>query len=154
MKAPSAYCAPRRVVASGAAPERIAGRPLEVSGVSILPAQNELPGWATHVPGYTNPASIGDFHAWFATDADCLDYLEWLRWSNGFICPDCGQSGGWLMGDGRFECQSCQFRTSATADTIFDGARTPLTVWFTACWQLVSGKDGISAMSLKRRDSV
>lgn len=96
------------------------------------------------------PASVGDFHAWFATDADCLDYLEWLRWPDGFICPDCGQSGGWLMGDGRFKCQSCQLRTSVTAGTIFDRTRTPLTVWFTACWQFVSGKDGISAMSLKR----
>jgi hypothetical protein len=22
---------------------------------------------------------LGEFQAWFSTDADCLDYLEWLR---------------------------------------------------------------------------
>ena len=37
-----------------------------------------------------------------------------------------------------------------TAGTIFDRTRTPLKVWFTACWLLATGKDGISALSLKR----
>ena len=32
----------------------------------------------------------------------------------------------------------------------FDRSRTPLTVWFTACWLFATGKDGISALSLKR----
>jgi transposase-like protein len=87
--------------------------------------------------------------AWFSTDADCLDYLEWLRWPSGFVCPECGQ-GGWRLGDGRFECSGCGRRTSVTAGTIFDRTRTPLTVWFTACWQFAAAKDGISALSLQR----
>jgi hypothetical protein len=33
---------------------------------------------------------------------------------------------------------------------IFDQTRTPLTVWFTACWLLAAAKDGISALSLQR----
>ncbi|MDA1298438.1 MAG: hypothetical protein O3B04_10665 [Chloroflexi bacterium] len=37
-----------------------------------------------------------------------------------------------------------------TAGTIFDRTRTPLTVWFTACWLFATGKDGIPALSLKR----
>jgi transposase-like protein len=37
-----------------------------------------------------------------------------------------------------------------TAGTIFDRTRTPLTVWFAACWHFASGKDGISALSVKR----
>ena len=36
------------------------------------------------------PRSVGEFQAWFRTDADCLDYLEWLRWPAGFACPACG----------------------------------------------------------------
>jgi transposase-like protein len=47
-------------------------------------------------------------------------------------------------------CCGCGDRTSVTAGTIFDRTRTPLTVWFTACWLLASGKDGISALSVKR----
>jgi transposase-like protein len=56
----------------------------------------------------------------------------------------------WELGDGRYECPECHERTSATAGTIFDKTRTPLTVWFTACWLFASQKDGISALALKR----
>src|SRR6266545_4841376 len=100
--------------------------------------------------GVHYPRSVGEFQAWFRTDADCLDYLEWLRWPAGFVCPGCGHAGGWRLGDGRLECAGCQARTSTTAGTIFDRTRTPLTVWFTACWLFATGKDGISALSLQR----
>jgi transposase-like protein len=96
------------------------------------------------------PRSLGEFHAWFPTDADCLDYLVWLRWPDGFVCAGCRHVGGWKLADGRFECAACAARSSPTAGTIFDRTRTPLTVWFTACWLFASQKDGISALSLKR----
>ncbi len=57
---------------------------------------------------------------------------------------------GWRLGDARFECARCGARTSVTAGTIFDRTRTPLTVWFTACWLFATQKDGISALSLQR----
>lgn len=41
-------------------------------------------------------------------------------------------------------------RSSVTARTVFDRTRTPLTLWFTACWLFATGKDGIAALSLKR----
>jgi transposase-like protein len=100
--------------------------------------------------GVHYPRSLGEFQAWFSTDADCLDYLEWLRWPDGFVCPDCAHAGGWRLGDGRFECPACGGRISPTAGTIFDRTRTPLTVWFTACWLFATQKDGISALSLQR----
>ena len=33
---------------------------------------------------------------------------------------------------------------------MFDRRRTPLTVWFEACWMFASQKDGMSALSLQR----
>jgi len=102
------------------------------------------------VAGIHYPRSVGEFQAWFRTDADCLDYLEWLRWPAGFVCPVCSHAGGWRLSDGRFMCEGCEGRTSVTAGTIFERTRTPLTVWFTATWLFASGKDGISALSLKR----
>ena len=54
------------------------------------------------------------------------------------------------VADGRFKCAGCGKRTSVTAGTAFDRRRTPLTVWFTACWLFASQKDGISAQSLQR----
>jgi len=102
------------------------------------------------IAGIDYPRSFGEFQTWFQSDADCLDYLEWLRWPSGFVCPECGHAGGWRLGDRRFMCAHCENRTSVTAGTIFDRTRTPLTVWFAACWNFASGKDGISALSLKR----
>jgi transposase-like protein len=100
--------------------------------------------------GIHYPRSVGEFQAWFRTDGDCMDYLEWLRWPAGFVCPACGHDGGWRLGDDRFMCGGCAGRTSVTAGTIFERTRTPLTVWFTACWLFATGKDGISALSLQR----
>lgn len=45
--------------------------------------------------GRDYPRSLGELRSWFATDDDCLDYLEWLRWADGFVCPACGQLDGW-----------------------------------------------------------
>jgi transposase-like protein len=99
--------------------------------------------------GVHYPRSMGEFQAWFVSDADCLDYLEWIRWPRGFVCPQCGITGGWAVADGRYKCAACGVRTSVTAGTLFDRRRTPLTVWFTACWLFAAQTDGISALSLQ-----
>jgi transposase-like protein len=105
----------------------------------------EYPRAGTHYP-----RSTGEFLAWFRTDEACLDYLKWLRWPGGFACPHCGHAGGWQLADDRIECRGCGRRTSVTAGTIFDKTRTPLTVWFHACWLFATAKDGISAQHLQR----
>lgn len=101
------------------------------------------------------PRSTGEFLSWFLTDADCRDYLEWLRWPDGFVCPGCMQREiGWRMADGRLRCAGCGTRTSVTAGTIFDKTRTPLTVWFNAVWLFATQKDGVSAQSLQRTSEI
>ena len=62
----------------------------------------------------------------------------------------CGHAGAWRLADGRVECGGCSRRTSVTAGAIFDKTRTPLTVWFHACWLFATAKDGISAQHLQR----
>ncbi len=32
------------------------------------------------------PRATADFLSWFRFDVDCRDYLEWLRWPDGFVC--------------------------------------------------------------------
>ena len=96
------------------------------------------------------PKSYAELLAWFRTDADCRDYLDWLRWPDGFVCPDCSAADGWRIGDGRWMCAVCSKRTSTTAGTIFQDTRTPLTVWFAAAWNLTTQKNGISALGLQR----
>jgi hypothetical protein len=100
--------------------------------------------------GIHYPRSHAELQAWFPTDADCVDYLDWLRWPGGFICPSCAHPGGWRLADGRYECAGCNGRISVTAGTIFDRTRTPLTAWFSACWLFATQEDGISALSMQR----
>jgi hypothetical protein len=102
------------------------------------------------VAGRAYPGSYGELLAWFPDDEVCRDYLDWLRWRDGWRCPACGGGRGWLLASGRRECAQCGRQTSVTAGTIFDHARTPLTVWFTACWMFATQKDGVSAQSLQR----
>ncbi len=96
------------------------------------------------------PNSYAELRAWFDEDWKCLDYLDWLRWLDGFVCPWCGSVEGWRAPDRRWRCAGCDRRVSATAGTIFHSTRTPLTVWFSAAWHLTSGKGGISATELQR----
>lgn len=96
------------------------------------------------------PGSYAEMMAWFPTDAARLDYLDWLRWSDGFICPSCESTQSWRLPDGRRSCGGCRRMVSATAGTIFHGTRTPLTIWFSAAWFMTSQKDGASALGLQR----
>lgn len=100
--------------------------------------------------GHDYPSNYAEMRAWFPDDAACLDYLEWLRWPEGFVCPQCKTIGRWRMADGRFWCEGCRRRVSVTTGTIFHRTRTPLTVWFEAAWHATSGKNGVSAKTLHR----
>jgi transposase-like protein len=107
-------------------------------------------GMAMPIRGQDYPGSYAELRAWFPDDAACLDYLDWLRWPNGFVCPACGTTRSWRLADGSHSCAGCRRRISPTAGTIFHRTRTPLTVWFAAAWHITTQKNGISALGLKR----
>jgi len=102
------------------------------------------------VAGVDYPARLAQLRAWFGTDADCLDYLDWLRWSGGFTCPACGGVDGPPVRVGLRRCRDCHRRASVTAGTVFQDTRTPLTVWFEAVWLMTVPKNGTSALNLSR----
>ena len=49
-----------------------------------------------------------------------------------------------------FQCCGCRRQTSATAGTIFQDTRLPLTLWFRAMWYVTSAKNGVSAVSVQQ----
>lgn len=98
--------------------------------------------------GIDYPARLAQLRSWFPSDADCLDYLDWLRWPDGFVCPHCGAERSGRGSDGLRRCKRCRRRVSVTAGTIFQDTRTPLTVWFETAWHMVVPKSGISASTL------
>ena len=102
-----------------------------------------------HAAGRDYPRSYAELRAWFDEDWKCLDYLDWLRWPEGFVCPHCASVVGWRLADSRWKCGGCDRKVSATAGTIFDKTRTPLTVWFATAWRMVGDKVGVSATQVQ-----
>ena len=102
------------------------------------------------VAGRDYPRTFEEFTAWFAAEAACAEFLSRVRWPEGFVCPACGNQGGWWLSERRFRCSACRRKTSPTAGTIFADAHLPLRTWLAACWYLTNQKQGVSALGLQR----
>jgi len=94
------------------------------------------------------PRTFEEVLEWFSTEEDCVNYLEWIRWPDGFVCPGCGGSKAWRTGRGLWHCQGCGRQSSATAGTVFEGSRKPLRFWFHVMWLMMAQKTGMSAKNL------
>ena len=85
---------------------------------------------------------------WFSTEDDCVAYLEWMRWPNGFACPGCGGTKIWRTARGLLHCHGCHRQISVTAATVFEDSRKPLRWWFHVMWLMMAQKTGLSARNL------
>lgn len=94
------------------------------------------------------PKTFEEFLEWFQSNADCEQYLEWIRWPNGLECPRCGGKKMWRTERGLLHCGDCQHQTSATVGTVFEGTRKPLLLWFHIMWLMMAQKSGLSAKNL------
>lgn len=102
------------------------------------------------IGGVDYPRSFPEFREWFPDEGSCVEYLERLRWPEGFVCPLCGASGGWRIARQRWMCARCGRKTSVTAGTIFHRTHSPLSSWFAAVWFVTSQKNGVSALGLQK----
>jgi|SRR5581483_7801896 len=101
-------------------------------------------------------------YANFATDEQCLAYIEQMRWPDGVVrCTLCGSKEvkrverktatknkrGWF-----YLCleKTCHNQFSPTAGTIFHDTHLPLIVWFQAIALMLNAKKGISAKQMQR----
>lgn len=100
--------------------------------------------------GIDYPADLAEFRVWFPSDGACLDYLEWLRWPNGFVCPHCNADSAGRDSLARYRCHGCRKQVSVTSGTMFHRSRVPLTVWFEAAWLMSVSKSGVTAAHLHR----
>lgn len=87
----------------------------------------------------------------FHDEDKCRKYLERLRWPDGLECPRCGgKMISRIHKRNQLDCDSCRYRFSVTAGTIFHDSHLPLWKWFLAVYLIVESKKGISANQLKR----
>jgi hypothetical protein len=97
----------------------------------------------------------------FASDEQCLAYLEASRWPDGVRCPTCGCkevskiTRKTVTKNKRaqvYQCleSTCKVQFSATNGTIFHDSHLPLAKWFMAIALLVDAKKSMSALQLSR----
>lgn len=96
------------------------------------------------------PESLSKLEEFCNTEEACREYLNRIRWSNGFECFHCGGIKFWKMADGMYRCAACKRRISITSGTIFDRSKISLVLWFRAIWWVLSQKNGASAKNLER----
>lgn len=95
--------------------------------------------------------SIDEFMYKYGTEDKCKDEIFQLRWSNGFICPNCGNDTYCkLKVHQLLQCNKCHSQASVTSGTIFHSTKVPLTKWFLSMYLLTQSKNGISALELMR----
>jgi hypothetical protein len=100
----------------------------------------------------------------FASDEQCLAYLQQIRWPDGIVrCPECGckeikrvdrspdkrgrNTRKWFYLCGE---KSCRNQFTPTSGTLFHDTHLPLIVWFHAVALVLNAKKGISAKQLQR----
>lgn len=93
-------------------------------------------------------------------DADqAREYLEYVRWPDGPICPHCGtvskehyQLDGKAHRPGLWKCKEprCHQQFSVTVGTVFERSKIALNVWLQAVHFLCSSKKGMSSHQLHR----
>ena len=98
----------------------------------------------------------------FATDDECLAYIQQMRWPDGIIrCPVCGnekiqkverKSTSKNKRPWFYLCleKSCHHQFSPTSGTLFADTHLPLIMWFHAIALVLNAKKGISAKQLQR----
>jgi transposase-like protein len=96
----------------------------------------------------------------FATEDQCLDFLEGMRWPDGVRCPVCGndkisrvtrEAKSKNKRSRIYTCleKTCKQQFSATAGTVFHNSHLPLTKWFMAIAIVMDAKKGMSALQLQ-----
>lgn len=91
----------------------------------------------------------------FGTEEECGEALARQSWLEGFRCPRCGHDHGYSISTRQsYECSSCHYQASLTADTLFHSTNLPLTKWFWAIYVMASDKDGISTLRLAKQIGV
>ena len=109
----------------------------------------------------------------FRSEADCLDYLEAVRWPNGLCCLKCGimeriskfttnattrirknkagETRTVVVPSRRlYECKDCGYQFTATTGTIFHDTHLSLLRWLIAVALFMEAKKGISALQVAR----
>ena len=98
----------------------------------------------------------------FKNELACVQYLEKIKWNGKPICPKCGCEKLYriktrlkhidLVGYKDFQCSNkeCKKMFSVLTNSIFEGSKIDLQVWFAAMYLISAHKKGISSHQLAK----
>jgi hypothetical protein len=91
----------------------------------------------------------------FQSDERCFEFLAELKWSNGFICRNCGNTN-YCPGKTHHSrrCTKCKKEESAAAGTIFHNCKFPVSKAFYIAYNVCKGKEDLSTYEFARRLSL
>lgn len=97
--------------------------------------------------------SMMQFMERYGTEEKCHAAAVALRWPDGFVCPECGETRHCVFerkGLTYWQCSACREQTTVMCGTIFEATKLPLTTWFLAMHLLTQAKNNVSALELTR----
>lgn len=96
--------------------------------------------------------SLFEFQEKFSTDKDCLEYMAWAKWGDGFKCKKCANTRS-CKGIKEFDrqCSKCNYVESPTAGTLFHQVKFPLVKAFWMVYFISTNKKGITSTELSRK---
>lgn len=96
--------------------------------------------------------TIFEFQEQFPDEDACLEYLANLKWSDGFVCPNCGHTH-YCKGKRKHDrqCTSCHRSISPTSGTLFHKVKFSILQAFYIVYYISTSKKGISSTELSRK---
>lgn len=116
--------------------------------------------------------SLAAISQFFATEEECLDYLQAMRWPDGIDCVHCGSTRVSTYQTNEttrtkknartgaveekrvparriYQCLACKKQFTVTVGTLFNDTHLPLAQWFKAIAIMCEAKKGVSARQLQ-----
>lgn len=96
--------------------------------------------------------TIFEFQERFPDEDSCYQYLTELKWTTGFVCPNCGHTN-YCNGKRKYDrqCTSCHRITSPTSGTLFHQLKFSVLKAFYIVYYVSTSKKGISSTELSRK---
>lgn len=95
-----------------------------------------------------------EFTERFKIDTDCIEYLAYLKWSEGFKCVKCNHIGCQIRSNHSRTCNKCSHTESATANTLFHKVKFGVRKAFFICFEMATTTKSLSASYMSHRFGV
>lgn len=95
-----------------------------------------------------------EFSEHFKTDLDCKEYLASIKNKTDYICLKCGHNACQVKADFARQCNVCNHRESATANTLFHKVKFGVRKAFFICFEMATSTKSLSARYMAVRFGV